>query len=148
MSKIFEVFNKNNDIEYTDISGYRYFESGSSYYKLDLKNDTLSVSFKKNKHKINADDITIYCIKIDGEIRYIGQTSNYKSRIYCHESNCRNINNKKSIYQLMRLHDYEFEVIDIVPCDKGIDMETYYMNKYEEQGLIILGRSKQNKIKI
>lgn len=88
--------------------------------------------------------ITIYCIKIDGEIRYIGQTSNYKSRIHCHQSCCRNVNNIKPIYQLMRFHDYEFEIIDVVPYDKGIEMETYYMNKYEEQGFIILGRSKKN----
>ena len=80
----------------------------------------------------------IYIIKIDGDVRYVGQTTNFKNRIMSH--NCSIRNKDCPMYNLMKFNSVEYiqvkEINSVDITNEEDSMVVYYL----ELGCILFNK--------
>jgi hypothetical protein len=84
----------------------------------------------------------IYEIICDGHVIYLGQSKKPKKRFYTHiyaiNNNKKNIN--KSLYNLLKLQEPEFLIIDKCNDENIKDLETKHILKHLDNGNLLLNK--------
>lgn len=92
--------------------------------------------------KKNNDESYIYEIIADGYVVYIGKSKIPKERFYTHlyaiNNNKKNTN--KSLYNVLKLYEPEFLIIDKCKDEDIIDLETKYILKHLDNGNLLLNK--------
>tara|TARA_R110002096_G_scaffold158226_2_gene323526 strand:+ start:933 stop:1559 length:627 start_codon:yes stop_codon:yes gene_type:complete len=81
----------------------------------------------------------IYCKDTNIKFSYIGSTTNIVKRKICHKSSCNNIKSKKynlKVYKIIRENggydNWNFEILETIPCNKYNELIKYEKLYYEK----------------